>query len=111
MARQRLYYKYEIPPLVVEIVKALCADYDRRERAIRYAAITGAVLARYVELNGAIDAALADLDPELRRGMLEDISLGRGYNLSMISPYLAKNTYYYKKRKLIHDIALQLALL
>lgn len=111
MARKRLYYKYEIPPSVVEIVTAICVDYDRRERAIRHSAITGTVLERYVELNAAVDAALGEMEVEFRRGMLEDIASGRGYHFSMISPYLAKNTYYYKKRKLIHDIALELALL
>ena len=111
MARQRMYFKWEIPSSVVDIVKTVCADYDRRERAIKYSAITGAVLARYVELNAIIDKALDDVEIGIRRYLLDDIQLGRGYDSSQASPFLAKNTYYQRKRKLIHDIARGLSLI
>lgn len=31
MARQKMYYKWDIPTSIVEIVKAICADYERRD--------------------------------------------------------------------------------
>ena len=105
MARYRTYFKWEIPSGVVAIVKAVCADYERRERAIRYSNITGEVLSRYVELNAVIDNALEEVEIGIRRDLLEDIREGRGYDFSATSPFLAKNTYYQRKRKLIHDIA------
>ena len=46
MARQKAYFKYDIPTSVVDIVKTICVDYNRRERAIKYGTITGEVLAR-----------------------------------------------------------------
>ena len=111
MARQKMYFKWEIPTSVVDIVKTLCADYDRIERMIKHAAITGAVLEKYVELNSIIDKALEDVEAGIRRTLLEDIKNGRGYDFSAASPFLAKNTYYQRKRKLIHDIAQGLALI
>ena len=111
MARPKMYFKWEIPTSVVDIVKMVCADYDRRERMIKYSTITGAVLAKYVELNAIIDKALEDIEIGIRRDMLEDIQQGRGYEFSAASPFLAKNTYYQRKRKLIHDIARGLSLI
>ena len=105
MARQKMYFKWEIPTSVVDIVKTVCADYGRRERMIKHSTITGDVLARYVELNAVIDKALEDVEVGIRDAMLEDIHKGRGYDFSAASPFLAKNTYYLRKRKLIHDIA------
>lgn len=110
MSRQKMYFKWDIPTSVVDIVKTVCADYDRRERMIKHSAITGAVLERYVELNSVIDRALEDVEVGIRRSMLGDIQKGRGYDFSAASPFLAKNTYYQRKRKLIHDIAQGLSL-
>ena len=111
MSRQKMYFKWEIPTSVVDIVKTICADYGRRERMIKHSAITGAVLDRYVELNSIIDKALEDVEVGIRRDLLEDIQKGRGYDFSAASPFLAKNTYYQRKRKLIHDIAEGLSLI
>ena len=111
MSRQKMYFKWEIPTSVVDIVKTICADYDRRERMIKHSTITGSVLARYVELNAIIDKALEDIEIGIRRDMLDDIQKGRGYDFSAASPFIAKNTYYHRKRKLIHDIAEGLALI
>ena len=45
MPKPKLYFQFELPSSVVEIVKTVCADYTRRERAIKYGNVTGAVLA------------------------------------------------------------------
>ena len=109
--RTRYCRCYELPTGVVEIVKKLCADYDRRARAIKYESVTGAVLERYVELNAAIDKALEELEVGIRQEMLEDIHRGRGYDFSMVSSYLSKNTYYQRKKRMIWEIAKDLSLI
>lgn len=105
MPRQKMYFKWDIPTSVVSIVKSHCADYDRRARALKNPATPPAVYARYETLNATIDRALKDIDVGVRKILLQDISAGRGYESSMASPFLAKNSYYARKRKLIHDIA------
>ena len=111
MAREKMYFSWEIPASVVHVVNAICADYERRERAIKYSNITGTVLARYIELNSVIDGALQEVEGGIREGLLRDISEGRGYTRSSIQHIVSKNTYYRRRRKLIHDIARNLSLL
>ena len=43
MPKPKMYFQFELPSSVVEIVKTVCADYTRRERAIKYGNVTGAV--------------------------------------------------------------------
>lgn len=57
MARRKIYYKYEVPTTVVNIVKEVCADYTRRRKAIRDNLAEEKTLLRYIELNQAIDKA------------------------------------------------------
>lgn len=111
MAREKIYFSRDIPASVVNIVKTVCADYDRRERMIKHSSITGTVLEKYVEWNAIIDKALEDVEVGIRRSLLEDVQHGRGYDFSATSPFLAKNTYYKRKRKLIYDIAQGLLLI
>ena len=111
MAREKMYFSWEIPTSVVCMVNAICADYERRERAIKHSNITGAVLDKYIELNAVIDDALAEVEVGIRKDLLRDISEGRGYTRSHAQVLVSKNTYYRRRRKLIHDIAKQLSLL
>ena len=111
MPKPKLYFKYDIPTTVVEIVKTLCADYNRRERATKFSNVTGDVLARYVQLNAVIDKALEEVEVGIRKDILQDIQKRRGYDFSTAAECISKNTYYRRKRKLIYDIAKGLALL
>lgn len=111
MGRPKKYYDWEVPSSVVDVVRGICADYERRESAIKYSSITGAVLERYVELNAAVDFALNDIAFDFRRNMLQDVAEGIGYDFSQCSSSMARKTYYQKKRKLIHDIAEKLYLI
>ena len=111
MGRPKIYYDWELPKSVVNAVLGVCADYERRESAIKYSTISGQVLERYLELNAAVDAALADLAPDVREYMLCDVATGRGYDFSPCTTFLSRKTYYQKKRKLIHDIAENLFLI
>lgn len=105
------YFQYELPTSVVDLVKTICVDYSRRERAIKHGNVTGAVLARYVELNAVVDTALEGVEAGIRMDMLRDIQSRRGYDFSPASYCISKNTYYKRKKKLIYDIAKSLALI
>ncbi len=117
MARNRLYFEYEIPSSVVAVVRAVCADYVRRDRALKWDMLPVGVRLEYERLNGAINSSLEGIEftkeeaEELRRELIKDIGIGRGYHFSPLSPYFAKNTYYRRKRKVIHDVAVSLRLL
>lgn len=110
MPKPKMYFQFELPSSVVEIVKAVCVDYARREWAIKHGNVTGVVLERLVELNAIIDAALEDIEIGVREDMLRDIQNRRGYDFSPASYCISKNTYYKRKKKLIYDIAKNLAL-
>ena len=111
MAKPRIYHKWEIPRTVVELVRAVCDDYDRRSRMIQFGSVDGEVLEAYIALNRAVDKALEDVEAGIRKSVMSDICCRRGYHFSQASPFLAKNTYYARKRKVIHDIAVELALI
>lgn len=111
MPKPKIYYKIELPSTVVAIVKALCADYNRREQAIKSGNVSGVVLVRFVELNEVIDAAFEEIEGGIRMDMYYDIVKRRGYNNSSLSYYMAKNTYYRRKSKLIYDMAKNFALI
>ena len=111
MSRKTTYFQHKVPPGVVNVVKSIIIDYQRREGAIKHSAISGAVLARYIELNAAIDKALSEIETGIRTYMLDDIVKGIGYERSLVQPLLSKNAYYRRRRKLIYDIAVELALL
>lgn len=111
MSRQAQFFQYKIPSSVVNVVKSIIIDYDRREGAINRSAISGAVLARYIELNSAIDKSLSDIEAGIRKYMIYDIVNGIGYERSQINTLMSKNAYYRRRRKLIYDIAVDLSLL
>lgn len=109
MPKPKIYYQFKLPSTVVNIVKTLCADYNRREQAIKRGNVTGAVLDRFVELNAVIDTALEEIEVGIRKEILYDIQYNRGYDFSPVSYCIAKNSYYKRKKKIIYDIAKNLA--
>lgn len=111
MPRKKIYDRWEIPYGVVQIVCAVCCDYARRDKAICNLTEEHKVLDEYKRLNGIIDDALGEIEVGVRSVMFDDIRLSRGYMCSPCSYLLAKNTYYNRKRKLIHDIAVGLNLI
>ncbi len=93
----------------MELVKALCADYPRRKRLIDCKFRTKTTeedVQRLKEINEKIDKALECVDEGLREYILYDIANGNGYNKSMASPYIRKDSYYAQKNKAILQIAL-----
>ena len=111
MGRPKKYYEWELPKSVVEVVRGVCADYERRENAIKFSSITGPVLNRYIELNGAVDEALCDIMPNMQREILRDVAENIGYDFSQCSNFVSRKTYFLKKRKFIHDVAEKLFLI
>ena len=111
MPRTRVYWKWGIPKTVVVVVIAICADYDRRTKAMQLNTVPYEVARHYADLNEVIDNALADVEPGMRSLLLADLQQGKGYDKSMASPIIGKNGYYNRKRKVIHDIAVGLRLI
>ena len=113
MARRRIYYHWEIPSTVVNIVNSICADYDRRRHLINSstASASESVLNRLAELNAVVDKALEEIEPVMRQEIISDISAHRGYYKSTCAVMIDKNAYYRRRRKLIHDIAITLSLI
>lgn len=108
MGRHKSYISYNVPRSVVNVVKSMCADYDRRAIIIS----SGRALSeRYKEMNGAIDRGLEFIEVGIRRTILDDIHLGRGYGYSPASAILSKNAYYSRKNKAIYLIAEELRLM
>jgi hypothetical protein len=111
MARPRIYCRWEIPKSIVIIVTAVIADYERRERILKDRNASETVLDKAAELNAIVDTALEDIEPALCKDIVSDITDGRGYKRSSCSLVMQENTYYRRRRKLIHDIAVAMGLI
>lgn len=97
--------KYNLPLTIVQIVKSICADYDRRESIIATSQADEGVIEECIKLNRVVDEAFCDIEIGLKTHLMEDIKQNRGYEASMASLYIAKNTYYKRKKKIIHGVA------
>lgn len=111
MGRNRKYCGYDIPRGVAQIVCGVCADGDRRYEAVRRGNVRGGVLDLYLRLNEAVDEASRCVEPEIREYIIRDIAANRGYDYSICSSYVSKNTFYKKKRQLVYEIAKRLELI
>lgn len=111
MPRPKVYYKYEIPATVVDIVKTVIADYSRRKKAIIVGNANDNVIERYTQLNHIIDNCLIDVEEGIANDLINDIRLHYGYERSRSAMYISKNGYYRRRRKFIYDVAKMLDLL
>ncbi|MBQ8428588.1 MAG: hypothetical protein IJX30_00610 [Clostridia bacterium] len=68
-------------------------------------------LLEFKRTNDIIDAALQEVDEGLRTYILMDIGNGNGYNRSMASPFLSKDSYYKQKNNAIELMAEKLNLI
>ena len=102
--------KYELPSGVVDEVRGICKDYDRKRRALIIGDLSEEVRRVYERYNAAVNDALLVIEEGLRLIMLDDISNNRGYNRSSASLMIAHNGYAQRKRKLIYTIARNLHL-
>ena len=111
MPRVKIYDAWELPGGVAKIAKAVCADYDRRAKALRTDAVIGEIRETYTRLNAAVDLALAEIDePNVREEILRDMVVRRGYERSRTQTYLCKNSYYARRRMVTYLVAKALAL-
>ena len=138
--RPKQFQRYEIPRGVVKIVSAQCADFSRKELAIRDGRFSEGTLATYMDVNAAISSKLADdqlmivedfsfekphtkdavaalkalgadIEEVCRESFLLDIAENRGYEKSQIGTLFSRRAYYNRKRKAIYDIARLLRLI
>ena len=96
------------------LVEGYCADYPRRKRIseCKYRTITtDEEVQRFREINDRIDEALSIVDEGMRNFILTDIANGNGYDRSMASPFMHKDTYYKQKNEVILRIALAMHLI
>lgn len=109
--RPKQFNRYELPHGVVKIVSAQCADFSRREKAIREGSLPDEILAAYIQVNDAISKALSDIEEICREGFLQDIAENRGYEKSNLGMIFSSRAYYNRKRKAIYEIAKRLKLI
>ena len=106
MPRHKIYDECEMPRGVVHIAKAICADYDRRAKALRDENLDEAVKDTYVRMNQWVDDALATIEEEgVRREILRDMTLRRGYEKSGVQMFVSENSYYRRRRQVIFRVA------
>lgn len=112
MPRNKIYDTCDLPRGVAQIAKAICADYDRRARALRAGIEDEKVRATYTRLNATVDEALSEIEePTIRRELLRDMVAGRGYERSGARPYICDKSYYARRRKVLYLVAKTVALI
>lgn len=109
--RPKQFYKHELPTGIVKVVRAQCADYQRKKLALRTGALPLDVLKTYEDTNAAIDDALSGIEEGCRFEFLVDIAENRGYDRSQINWLVSEGAYYNRKRQAIYDIAHRLHLI
>jgi hypothetical protein len=111
MARLKIFDQYKLPKSVVQIVRAQCADYERRENAIRSGDLNAQTEENYRKTNEIIREALFSCEEQLRKDILNDIAACRGYDKSKTALNLSYHAYYRRKTKAIFDIAKKMYLI
>jgi hypothetical protein len=92
------------------LVRALCADYGRREEEIRKNEMSPRVLMEYKYFNVLILRAVAEVVGEIEAmTYIEDIGERRGYS-KRIDLFISENTYDKRKRQCKINIARALKL-
>ena len=98
-----------ISKTVLELIEKLCADYPRRKRIVECnfrTKTSDEAVEKFKKTNETIDKAMEGVDKGLRDYILSDIANRNGYERSMASPYITKNSYYAQKNKAIYSMAL-----
>ena len=99
---------FRISKTALDVIQALCADYPRRKRLIECRCRTHTTdeeIENFKKTNKVIDDAMLVVDEGLRDYILMDIAVGHGYESSMASPFLSKDSYYRQKNKAIEEMA------
>lgn len=92
------------------LVRALCADYPRRQEEIEKSELSPRVLMEYKYFNVLIFRAVAEVVGELEAMLyIEDIGERRGYS-KRLDLFISENTYDKRKRQCKINIARALKL-
>ena len=101
-----------------QLIRTVCADYERRARLVRREMISPRMQEMYVSLNAAIDGAMSDVyertrvyAPKFSEQMRADIAECRGYARSPLSGLMSEGSYKKYKRMCKTEIAEALLLL
>lgn len=105
MGRHKYFDDFELPKSVVEIVRANCADYNRRAYELRKSELRGETRETYINLNAIVDKALDSVEDAMRNDILNDIIGRKGYFSSEAQGMICRDWYYRRKRKAMCDIA------
>lgn len=106
MPRHKIYDECDMPRGVVHIAKAICADYDRRAKALKDGSLEEGVRETYTRMNTWVDEALSTIEEEgIRREILRDMTMRRGYEKSNAQMCLCINSYYRRRRQVIYHVA------
>ena len=109
--RPKVFIKHELPEGVVKVVRAQCADYTRKERALKKQELPSEVRETYAATNEAIRNALLGIEEGCRDEFLVDIAENKGYDRSQINWLFSRGSYYNRKWKAVYEIAKALKLL
>ena len=106
MPRAKIYDDTPMPRGVVMIAKAICADYDRRAKALSTGIKDRRVREAYERMNGWVDEALDTIEePAIRAELLRDMVARRGYDRSRVQWCICANSYYARRRKVLYLVA------
>ncbi len=100
--------RYDLPRNVCDACLAILGDYRRRATEIERGKLPARVLDTYAELNRLCDRAAYDIQPSVRKAIMKDIELRRGWELSELGPIYEKKSYYNCKRKIVKRLAINL---
>jgi hypothetical protein len=103
--RPKQFYKYELPMGVVKVVRAQCADFERKKIAMRSGSLSPEVCQCYKDTNDAIIEAISDIEEGCRNVFLIDIAENNGWQKSQINWLLSQSAYYNRKWKAVYQIA------
>ena len=100
-----------------DIVRIVCADYQRRKRVLQEGSTSYGVLALYASLNKAVEEAIEAAYKECRAYvphfaeiMIDDIAECRGYNNTAMHTAMCDSAYKKYKRMVKEGIEKRLGL-
>ena len=94
-----------------QVIRALCADFERRCECVENGTVSRRVRMEYVYLNSRmLDAAYSVCGSELGRAFIKDLGDGVGYAKSPLADSLSESTYKRCKEGVVMSIAHRLHL-
>ena len=108
MRRRRNSARWELPVGIVDEVRGICRDYQRKRSELLSGKLSVEVKSLYERYNEAVNNALLSIEPELRAIILDDVIEKRGFYKSLAVGCVSHCTYESRKCEFIHQIAVNL---